>query len=127
MKGVSKAYNGKTVLHDTTISVKKGQLTSLIGPNGAGKSTLLSIMSRLIQPDSGAAYLEDKPYSAYPPQELAKKMSILKQANHMVLSGVIGKRSGKVLIKSPVMLSTSFKSAGRPDTVTPNTTSSEPE
>ena len=52
MKGVSKTYNGKPVLHKTTVSVKKGQLTSLIGPNGAGKSTLLSIMSRLIQPDS---------------------------------------------------------------------------
>lgn len=35
MKGVSKTYNGKTVLHETTVSVKKGQLTSLIGPNGA--------------------------------------------------------------------------------------------
>ncbi|AHL70883.1 ATP-binding cassette domain-containing protein [Bacillus altitudinis MN12] len=83
MKGVSKTYKGKTVLHETTVSVKKGQLTSLIGPNGAGKSTLLSIMSRLIQPDTGEAYLEDKPYRAYSPQELAKKMSILKQSNHM--------------------------------------------
>lgn len=73
MKGVSKTYNGKTVLHETTVSVKKGQLTSLIGPNGAGKSTLLSIMSRLIQPDTGEAYLEDKPYRAYSPQDLAKK------------------------------------------------------
>ncbi|MEW3991272.1 iron ABC transporter ATP-binding protein [Bacillus altitudinis] len=83
MKGVSKTYKGKTVLHETTVSVKKGQLTSLIGPNGAGKSTLLSIMSRLIQPDTGEAYLEDKPYRAYAPQDLAKKMSILKQSNHM--------------------------------------------
>ena len=83
MKGVSKTYNGKKVLHETTVNVKKGQLTSLIGPNGAGKSTLLSIMSRLIQPDTGEAYLEDKPYRAYSPQELAKKMSILKQSNHM--------------------------------------------
>ncbi|MFS0654963.1 ABC transporter ATP-binding protein [Bacillus sp. 179-C3.3 HS] len=83
MKGVSKTYNGKTVLHDTSVNVKKGQLTSLIGPNGAGKSTLLSIMSRLIQPDTGTVYLDEKPYSAYSTQDLAKKMSILKQSNHM--------------------------------------------
>ena len=35
----------------------RGKITSFIGPNGAGKSTVLSIMSRLLNADSGEIYL----------------------------------------------------------------------
>ncbi|AMX83881.1 iron ABC transporter ATP-binding protein [Geobacillus subterraneus] len=83
VKEVSKRYGGKKVVDQVSLSIPRRQLTSLIGPNGAGKSTLLSIMSRLIPKDSGEVWIDGKEISHYRTEELAKKISILKQSNHI--------------------------------------------
>ncbi|ABO66644.1 MULTISPECIES: ABC transporter ATP-binding protein [Geobacillus] len=83
VKQVSKRYGGKKVVDEVSLSIPRRQLTSLIGPNGAGKSTLLSIMSRLIPKDSGEVWIDGKEISRYRTEELAKKISILKQSNHI--------------------------------------------
>ena len=83
VKNVSKQYGGKTVLEKTSISIQKGRLTSFIGPNGAGKSTLLSIMSRLIKTDSGEITVDGQEIGACKSNDLAKKISILKQTNQI--------------------------------------------
>lgn len=82
---VTKKYGNKTVVSDVDYQVKKGKLTAFIGPNGAGKSTLLSMMSRLIEKDQGGIYLDGTEVKAWNQQELAKKLSILKQANGVQL------------------------------------------
>ncbi|SCA84303.1 ABC transporter [Bacillus glycinifermentans] len=78
---VTKQYGDQTVVEDAAVSIQKGKITSFIGPNGAGKSTLLSMVSRLIAPDSGEVRIEGKEISAYKSDDLAKKISILKQSN----------------------------------------------
>ncbi|AGT31728.1 iron ABC transporter ATP-binding protein [Geobacillus genomosp. 3] len=83
VKQLSKRYGGKTVVDQVSLSIPPRKLTSLIGPNGAGKSTLLSMMSRLIPKDSGEVRIEGKEISQYRTEELAKKISILKQTNHI--------------------------------------------
>ncbi|MDO3661681.1 MULTISPECIES: petrobactin ABC transporter ATP-binding protein YclP [Bacillus] len=83
VKNVSKQYGGKVVLEETSVTIQKGKITSFIGPNGAGKSTLLSIMSRLIKKDSGEILIDGEEIGACDSKELAKKMSILKQANQI--------------------------------------------
>lgn len=35
-----------------------GQVTAIVGPNGSGKSTLLALAARLLDPDSGAVFLD---------------------------------------------------------------------
>ncbi|MBO0420953.1 ATP-binding cassette domain-containing protein [Vagococcus fluvialis] len=82
---VTKKYGNKTVVSDVDYQVKKGKLTAFIGPNGAGKSTLLSMMSRLIEKDKGGIYLDGTEVKTWNQQELAKKLSILKQANGVQL------------------------------------------
>ena len=82
---VTKKYGNKTVVSDVDYQVKKGKLTAFIGPNGAGKSTLLSMMSRLIEKDQGGIYLGGTEVKTWNQQELAKKLSILKQANGIQL------------------------------------------
>ena len=42
---VSKAFHGKTVLHDVNLYVTDGEFLGIIGSNGSGKTTLLRIMS----------------------------------------------------------------------------------
>ncbi|WP_152396243.1 iron ABC transporter ATP-binding protein [Paenibacillus guangzhouensis] len=85
VSNVSKSYGNKSVVDRVSVSIRKGQVTSFIGPNGAGKSTLLSIISRLIKKDSGEVKIEGKEISAYKSNELSKKISILKQSNHITL------------------------------------------
>lgn len=83
VKNVSKQYGGKVVLEETSVKIQKGKITSFIGPNGAGKSTLLSIMSRLTKKDSGEIFIDGEEIGTCDSKELAKKMSILKQANQI--------------------------------------------
>lgn len=85
VRGVYKQYGGKTVVDNVSITIPTGKLTSFIGPNGAGKSTLLSIMSRLIDKDRGEVKIEGKEISRYKTDELARKISILKQSNHIAI------------------------------------------
>lgn len=44
-------------LKDINIRVNKGELFGLLGPNGAGKTTLIKILSGLILPNQGKAYV----------------------------------------------------------------------
>ncbi|MDT2813414.1 ATP-binding cassette domain-containing protein [Vagococcus carniphilus] len=78
---VTKKYGTKEVIHEVDYQITPHKLTAFIGPNGAGKSTLLSIMSRLIDKDQGGIYLEKEEIKTWNQQQLAQKLSILKQAN----------------------------------------------
>lgn len=82
-KNIDKSYGERVILKDISAEIHKGKITALIGTNGAGKSTLLSIMSRLIQKDGGTVSIYDKELSKYKNNELAKKLSILRQANQI--------------------------------------------
>lgn len=83
VKGVTKRYNGKAVVNDVSLTIPRGKITSFIGPNGAGKSTLVSMMSRLLSKDKGEIYIDGQEISQYKSNDLAKKLSILKQTNHL--------------------------------------------
>lgn len=82
VKNVSKMYGEKMILNDVSVSFPKGKITCLVGGNGTGKSTLLSIISRLVAKDSGLINLLDKDIVSFKNRDFAKRLSILKQANH---------------------------------------------
>lgn len=83
IKHVSKQYGNQTVVDDVSVNIAKGKITSFIGPNGAGKSTLLSMVTRLIGKDQGEVFIDDEEISQCKTNDLAKKISILKQSNHI--------------------------------------------
>ncbi|MFS8523697.1 MAG: ATP-binding cassette domain-containing protein [Limnochordales bacterium] len=82
---VSKRYGPTTAVDDVTVTIKKNRITSLIGPNGAGKSTLLALMSRLAPMDQGDVLVEGRSVRSWDSMELARKVAILKQTNHLSL------------------------------------------
>ena len=53
LEKVSKAFNGKTVLHAVDLAIAPGRTTVVIGPSGCGKSVLLKHIVALLRPDSG--------------------------------------------------------------------------
>lgn len=85
LEHIDKHYHEKPVVRQVSLEIAEGQFTAFIGPNGAGKSTLLGIISRLISPDSGQVSLDGQNLQQMKNAEIARKMAILKQANHTEL------------------------------------------
>jgi sodium transport system ATP-binding protein len=61
-RALTKAYSDLVrgdvlALRDLTFSASPGQVYGLLGPNGAGKTTALRILSTVLQPTSGTAYV----------------------------------------------------------------------
>lgn len=83
IRNVSKKYGNTLVVDNVSTEIQKGKITSFIGPNGAGKSTLLSMVSRLTTKDQGEILIEGKEIEKWDSKDLAKKISILKQANNI--------------------------------------------
>ncbi|MHA6253095.1 iron ABC transporter ATP-binding protein [Oceanobacillus sp. CAU 1775] len=81
LKNVFKSYGSKPIIEDVSLKIEKGTITSFIGPNGAGKSTLISMISRLITRDQGDITIDGHDVLKTKNNELAKKISILKQSN----------------------------------------------
>ncbi|WGV59901.1 ABC transporter ATP-binding protein [Brevibacillus brevis] len=85
VRNVTKQYGSKNVVENVSVKIAKGKITSFIGPNGAGKSTLLSMISRLLTKDQGEVLIEGQEIGQTKSSELAKKISILKQSNHITV------------------------------------------
>ncbi|MCM3389697.1 iron ABC transporter ATP-binding protein [Ureibacillus chungkukjangi] len=83
IKGLTKRFGNKPVVEDVSIKIQSGAITSFIGPNGAGKSTLLSMVSRLLDADTGEVLLDKNNVKQWKSDEFAKRVSILKQANFL--------------------------------------------
>ena len=50
IKNLTVGFNGKAVLNDFNLEVKKGETVVIIGPSGTGKSTLLRCINYLEKP-----------------------------------------------------------------------------
>lgn len=83
IRGLSKKYGKKKVVADVSVTIQKGQITSFIGPNGAGKSTLLSMVSRLLDSDSGEVIIDQHDSKKIKSNDMAKRVAILKQSNFL--------------------------------------------
>jgi iron complex transport system ATP-binding protein len=83
IKGLTKVFGKKPVVEDVTVTIQPRTITSFIGPNGAGKSTLLSMVSRLLEADTGEVLLDRNNIKKWKSNEFAKRVSILKQSNYL--------------------------------------------
>jgi energy-coupling factor transport system ATP-binding protein len=53
LEDVTVGYNGRPVLHDCSLTLRKGELGALVGPNGSGKSTVARALAGLLRPSHG--------------------------------------------------------------------------
>ena len=83
IKNVSQAYGNHSVLKNVSLNIKERCITALIGANGAGKSTLLNVAANLIPVRSGEVFLDGENVKNMANIEIAKKIAILKQVQHL--------------------------------------------
>ncbi|MFI3201243.1 MAG: ABC transporter ATP-binding protein [Eubacteriales bacterium] len=85
VENLSCGYDGKTILHQVSFQLEKGQNLCILGANGCGKTTLLKAVGGLL-PYEGSIRLcnqEIKDISAW---ELGKEMAILSQNTNVYFS-----------------------------------------
>ncbi len=54
IQGLSKSFNGKKVVDNINMQVRKGEIIGFLGPNGSGKTTTMRMICGLIHPDTGS-------------------------------------------------------------------------
>ena len=59
LEELSVERGGRTVVHEVSLDVPPGEVTTLLGPNGAGKSTLVLAVGGVLRPSGGKVLLGD--------------------------------------------------------------------
>lgn len=72
LEHVNYGVGGKTLVHDFSAQVQRGDKIALIGPNGCGKTTLLRLMLQQLKADSGRVHSGTKLEVAYFDQHRAE-------------------------------------------------------
>ena len=57
---LAKAYKGREVIKDVSLSINSGEIVGLLGPNGAGKTTCFYMIVGIVNADRGRIQLDDK-------------------------------------------------------------------
>ena len=63
---LQKSYGSRTVVHDVSISVQKGEVVGLLGPNGAGKTTSFYMIVGLVRSDAGSISIDGQQVTHLP-------------------------------------------------------------
>lgn len=76
-KRMTVGYDGKPLIENIEIGVRRGEILTLIGPNGSGKSTILKSMIRELRLLAGTVVLDGKDMAGLKEREIAKKLAIV--------------------------------------------------
>lgn len=67
VNGITKVFDGVTVIDDLNLGIRKGQFVTLLGPSGCGKTTLLRIIAGFEQPTKGKVFIGGEDVTGVPP------------------------------------------------------------
>jgi len=80
--GVTKRYGALTALDSFDLEVERGTIFALLGPNGAGKTTLIRILTTLMRPSAGEAYVSGF-NTALQGKEIRRQIGVVPQENSL--------------------------------------------
>jgi len=73
-QNISKAFDGKSVLQNISVTLHTGEIVCLLGVSGVGKTTLFNIIAGIMKPDTGSVLLNGQNIT-----ETAGKISYMQQ------------------------------------------------
>jgi ABC-type multidrug transport system ATPase subunit len=76
VRAISLHFGLKTVLHDISCVIHRGQRVAIIGPNGMGKTTLLGAMAGVLSPQEGSIFVEGRKRRGSVDEELAIRQRV---------------------------------------------------
>lgn len=80
LEDVRKTYRDGTVAVDNlSLEVRAGEVLALVGPSGCGKSTTLRMVNRLVEPTSGAIYVDGTDVMKMNPVQLRRRIGYVIQ------------------------------------------------
>lgn len=75
--------DGKHVLEDFTLKVKRGETIALVGPTGGGKSTIVNLICRFYEPKQGQIKIGGKDYTQYSLFAIQSRIGMVLQTPHL--------------------------------------------
>jgi zinc/manganese transport system ATP-binding protein len=99
-ENLTAGYKEKTVWHDATFAIGRGEFVAVIGPNGAGKTTLFRLLLGLQPPLSGSIRIfgsppkRGNPQIGYVPQRHIIDSETNVESIELVRLGLSGKKWG---------------------------------
>ena len=90
VRGLSFAYNERTVLEDVSFDVEPGTLIAVVGKTGAGKSTLAALLPRLQPTPRGAVFLDGQDVCDLPLHSVRSAIGYAQQ-NAFLFSTTVGR------------------------------------
>lgn len=89
LKDVSFSYGREEVLRNTSVSIKKGDFSSISGISGIGKSTFLKLLLGVYAPTKGEIYFELKDLQKLTPDKYTRRLFAYVPQGNMIISGTI--------------------------------------
>jgi ATP-binding cassette subfamily B protein len=80
--------DGKPVLTDFSLQVKRGETIALVGPTGGGKTTIVNLLCRFYEPTSGSIKIGSCDYRDYSLFAIQSRIGVVLQTPHL-FSGTI--------------------------------------
>ena len=78
--GVSKRWSSTiTALDNVSLDIASSECVALIGESGSGKTTLLRTINRMVEPDAGVVWFNDRKTSELDPVSLRRQMGYVPQ------------------------------------------------
>ena len=69
---LAKSFKKRRVVHDVSLSLRRGEVVGLLGPNGAGKTTAFYMIAGVQRPEEGTVLLDGQNITSYPMHKRAK-------------------------------------------------------
>lgn len=112
--GITKRFGTKTAVNKLSLEIEQGELFSLLGVNGAGKTTLIKMLTCLLKPNEGNAYIlgksvvsqsgEVKSVINLSTQETAVAPNLTVRENLMMIAGIYGMDKGTAKSRTAEMI-----------------------
>jgi ABC-type branched-subunit amino acid transport system ATPase component len=71
-RNLTKNFGGLMAVHDFSLQVEEGKITSLIGPNGAGKTTVFNLLTGFLAPSEGEVRFRGRLLTGFNPYRIAQ-------------------------------------------------------